>query len=52
MLGALRATLAGLRPEELLAEVIRQGGDADTVGAITGAIFWARYGADWIQSAN
>ncbi|MBO0859046.1 MAG: ADP-ribosylglycohydrolase family protein [Chloracidobacterium sp.] len=52
LLGGIHALRAGLwpdsRPGELLVDVIQQGGDADTVGAITGAILGARYGADWI----
>ena len=33
-------------PEEALVEVVNMGGDADTVGAVTGAVAGARFGAD------
>lgn len=33
-------------PEEALVEVVNMGGDADTVGAVTGAVVGARFGAD------
>jgi len=35
-------------PQALLGEVIRQGGDTDTIGAMAGAILGARFGWDWI----
>jgi ADP-ribosyl-[dinitrogen reductase] hydrolase len=33
-------------PEAALVEVVNRGGDADTVGAVTGAVVGARFGAD------
>jgi ADP-ribosylglycohydrolase len=39
-------------PAEILAGVIRQGGDTDTIGAITGALLGARFGADWVPVAR
>lgn len=52
LVGGIHALCVGFWPNsapgELLANVIQQGGDADTVGAITGAILGARYGTDWI----
>ncbi|NEO80555.1 ADP-ribosylglycohydrolase family protein [Moorena sp. SIO4G3] len=35
-------------PEFLLAEIIRQGYDTDTVAAICGGILGARFGTNWI----
>lgn len=36
------------KPDLILAEVVQQGGDADTMGAIAGSILGARFGTDWI----
>ena len=55
-IGGLHALAMGLwrgpevEPQALLADTIAQGGDADTVGAITGALLGARFGAAWIPT--
>ena len=54
MVGGIHALVVGLWPGStpggLLANVIQQGGDSDTVGAIVGALLGAKYGIDWIPS--
>lgn len=51
-IGCAHALAAGLwpasAPQELLDDVIRQGGDTDTVGAMAGAVLGARFGWDWV----
>lgn len=48
----LMAILPGDNPEGHLTEIIRQGYDTDTVGAICGGILGARFGVDWIPSKS
>jgi len=52
LLGGLHGLVMGLWPEgepsELLCEIMRQGYDTDTVGAICGGVLGARYGTGWI----
>jgi ADP-ribosylglycohydrolase len=52
LLGGVHALCVALLPDvapgELLARVVQEGGDADTVGAITGALLGARFGAGWV----
>lgn len=52
LLGGMHALGAGLAddvaPAAMLADVVSEGGDADTVGAIAGALLGARFGAGWI----
>jgi hypothetical protein len=54
LLGAQHALVVGLAdpapPQEALANLVRRGGDADTVGAIAGALLGARYGEGWIPA--
>lgn len=56
VLGGIHALLSGLLwdqpPEDVLAELIRQGVDTDTVGAICGSILGARHGAAWIPTGR
>ncbi|HTM22192.1 MAG TPA: ADP-ribosylglycohydrolase family protein [Kofleriaceae bacterium] len=55
-LGGLHALAVGLapvgEPGELLAGVMRLGGDTDTVGAIAGTLLGARFGSAWIPRAR
>jgi ADP-ribosyl-[dinitrogen reductase] hydrolase len=52
LLGGLHGLAMGLWPEgapnDLLCEIMRQGYDTDTIGAICGGILGARYGTGWI----
>ena len=52
LLGGLHGLVMGLWPKgdpaELLAEIMRQGYDTDTVGAICGGLLGARFGTSWI----
>jgi ADP-ribosyl-[dinitrogen reductase] hydrolase len=52
LLGGVHAVCTGLWPRgtasELLVDLVQQGGDTDTAGAIAGAILGARYGTGWI----
>ncbi|MCW7540631.1 ADP-ribosylglycohydrolase family protein [Aquabacterium sp. A7-Y] len=52
LLGGVHALCVGLwpddEPQSLLAELVQQGGDTDTVAAIAGGILGARFGTDWI----
>lgn len=52
LLGGLHGLAMGLWPEgtpgELLGEIMRQGYDTDTVGAICGGVLGARFGTGWI----
>ena len=52
LVGCVHALSAALWPESepsaMLGEVIRQGGDTDTIGAIAGALLGARFGDAWI----
>lgn len=52
LIGGIHALCVGLWPEgtpgDLLGGVMREGGDTDTVGAITGALLGARFGTGWI----
>lgn len=52
LLGAVHALAMALRddaaPGETLIEVVAQGFDTDTVGAISGGLLGARFGTDWI----
>jgi ADP-ribosylglycohydrolase len=52
LLGGVHALAVGLwaegTPGELLATVMRAGGDTDTVGAIAGALLGARFGEAWV----
>ncbi len=52
ILGGLHGLAVGLFPSgspvELLASIMRQGDDTDTVGAIAGGLLGARFGTDWI----
>jgi ADP-ribosyl-[dinitrogen reductase] hydrolase len=56
LLGGVHALAMGLWPEgepnELLCEIMRQGYDTDTVGAICGGILGARFGTGWIPLAR
>jgi len=56
LIGGVHALCIGLCPdaasEELLADIVRQGGDADTVGAIAGSILGARHGTAWIPTGR
>lgn len=52
LLGGLHGLAVGLfptgSPADLLASIMRQGDDTDTVGAIAGGLLGARYGTEWI----
>ena len=52
LLGGVHAVCVGLwpgdDPAKLLSAALAEGGDADTVGAITGGILGARFGDGWI----
>jgi ADP-ribosyl-[dinitrogen reductase] hydrolase len=52
LLGGIHALCTGLwphgTPNELLVDLVQQGGDTDTAAAIAGALFGARYGTGWI----
>ena len=52
LLGGVHALAMALWPEgapnDLLCEIIRQGYDTDTVGAICGGVLGARFGTRWI----
>lgn len=52
LLGGLHGLVMGLwpkgEPADLLAEIMRQGYDTDTVGAICGGLLGARFGTSWI----
>jgi len=52
LLGGIHGLAMGLWPEgepsELLCEIMRQGYDTDTVGAICGGLLGARFGTGWI----
>ena len=52
LLGGLHGLAVGLfpdgSPDELLASIMRQGDDTDTVGAIAGGLLGARFGTAWI----
>jgi ADP-ribosylglycohydrolase len=54
LVGGVHALMVGLWPEgdpaELLADAVRQGGDADTIGAICGGILGARFGTAWLPT--
>lgn len=56
LLGGLHGLSIGLfptgSPEDLLASVMIQGHDTDTVGAIAGGLLGARFGVDWIPNAR
>lgn len=56
LLGGVHGLAMGLWPEgepgELLCEMMRQGYDTDTVGAICGGILGARFGTGWIPLAR
>lgn len=56
LLGGVHAILVGLWPQgdpaNLLSAAVREGGDADTVGAIAGGILGARFGDGWIPSGR
>ena len=52
LLGGIHALFTGLwphgAPNDLLVDLVQQGGDTDTAAAIAGAILGARYGTGWI----
>ena len=52
LLGAVHGLAMALRddaaPAETLVEVVAQGFDTDTVGALCGSLLGARFGTDWI----
>nr|BFD66894.1 ADP-ribosylglycohydrolase family protein [Bdellovibrio sp. HAGR004] len=53
-LWALKKSLEGLTPEEILIQVVNRGDDSDTCGAVTGALLGAAFGTniwpvDWLQ---
>lgn len=52
LVGCVHALSAALwpsaEPVTMLGEVIRQGGDTDTIGAIAGALLGARFGGAWV----
>lgn len=52
LLGGIHALCTGLWPDgapnDLLVDLVQQGGDTDTAAAIAGAILGARYGTGWI----
>ena len=52
LLGGLHGLAVGLfpagTPADLLASIMRQGDDTDTVGAIAGGLLGARFGTAWI----
>ena len=54
LLGGLHGLLVGLlapgEPRALLAEIVRQGYDTDTVAAIAGTVLGARHGDRWIPT--
>lgn len=55
LLGGLHGLLSGLRaaePQVILAEVVQQGFDTDTVAAITGTVLGARFGTGWLPMAR
>lgn len=47
--GLAVALLDDVDPGDALLAVVRQGEDTDTVAAIAGGLFGARFGADWVQ---
>lgn len=54
LLGGVHAIAMALRsddePQAILAEIVRQGFDTDTVAAMAGSVLGARYGTDWIPT--
>lgn len=56
LVGCVHALSAALWPEAVpaatLGDVVRQGGDTDTIGAIAGALLGARFGEAWVPVAR
>lgn len=56
LLGGLTALGVALQddvePQEELLRLIRMGGDTDTVGAIAGGLFGARFGSAWVPKSE